>query len=373
MQIHNFLCDLLVSIKLLVDTYFFPHNPGFIKSYQFNLGNRTFQLGPEPSSSYELPAVIVAVQDEQINFMGRRTDLIMKNNMDNINKIPVLYDETSNRYAYVHEEQTVVPFSISFNCESQLQAKEIGFQIKKILPPNKNINILNFTTYLEIPKEILFTLLNYDIQLSNIHNLYTKLNYNTGSPEYCFSLTHNPLVRLDSVSSNFQDSSTSTFQCQVELAYIIPFPQYLIVSDTPIINTINFSFNVENFPIVIIPYTKHYLGDEPNYKIDRTLLLQSENTHFPESVIISKTDLAAYISIKFELNDFIIDTNLYKYRFSKIANNIRDSEDFVPTYTYSEENKIVFVIDLDTYNNRFVPLSTSPLFIDFYYDVTPSS
>jgi hypothetical protein len=300
--------------------------------------------------------------------MGRRTDLIMQNGMTNINKIPVLYNETTGVYVFVHEEQTIVPFSISINCESQLQAKEIAYHIKKILPLQKNLNILQFTTYLEISNSLLFDILNYNIQLDQIYNLYTKLNYNTGKPEYCFALTHNPLIRLDSVSNNITDSSQSTFQCQIELSYVIPFPQFLLVDQNTIIETINFSFNVDNHPIVILPYTNFYLGNEPNYKIDRTLLLQSEDTHFPESVLIEKTETQVFISIKFELGDFVIDNTLYKYRFSKINTNLRDNEDYVPSFYYESENKVVFILDIDVYNSRFTPEATSPLFIDFYYD-----
>lgn len=368
MQIHNFLCDLLVSVKLLIDTYLFSHRPGLIKHYEFNLGNRTFQLGNKPSSSYELPAIIVSINDEQINFSGRRTDLIMQNGMHNINKTPVLYNETNEVYAYVHEEQAIVPFSISINCESQLQAKEIGYHIRKILPPYKNLNIHEFTTFIEIPNTLLFDLLNYNIYKDQIYNLYTKLNYNTGNPEYCFSLTHKPLVRLDSITTSIPDSNQSTFQTQLELSYVIPFPQFITTDQKTLIETINFSFNIDNHPIVIIPFTKYYLGKEPNYKIDRTLLIQTEETYFPQSIIISKTETQATVSIKFELKDFII-SNQYKYRFSKIEAGLRKSIEPDPTFFYESENRVVFIFDIETYDEYIKPESNNPLFIDFYYDL----
>jgi len=229
MQIHNFFTDLLSSVRLLIDNHLFPHNPGLVKSYEFNLGNRTFQLGLEPTSSYALPAVIINLQDDSINFGGRRSDLIQKNGLESINKIPVLYNSTEELTAYVHEEQSIIPFSVSFNCESQLQAKEISYQIKRTLPLYKNLNILEFTTFLEIDNKILFEYLKYDILLSNIENLYTKINHNTGNVEYCFSLKYKPLIRLDSVNTSISDSSQSTFQTQLELSYVIPIPQYFIV------------------------------------------------------------------------------------------------------------------------------------------------
>jgi hypothetical protein len=370
MQIHNFLCDLLVSIKLLIDNYLFPHKPGYIKSYEFNLGNRSFQLSKEPNVNYSLPAVLVSINDETINFGGRRTDLIMRNDLDNINKTPVLYNETQNIVVYLHEEQTQVFFTITFNCETQLEAKEIAYTIKRSLPLNKNLNIFSFMTYLEIDHDLLLNLLNFNIPFDNIQNLYTKLNYNTGKPEYCFSLQHNPLVRLDSVTTNISDSSQSTFQTQLELTYTIPFPQYLIIEALNLIKTINFSFNIYNHPVVMIPSTKYYLGEKSNYKIDRCLLLQSEETSFPDGIKISKTDTQVYINIQFELSDFTLDGK-YLYRFYKIINNERIFFEKIPSYYYHSENKAVFIFTIEDYNT-IIPESVSPMFIEFYYYLVES-
>lgn len=367
MYIHNFLCDLLVSIKLLLDTYLFPHlGPNYIKSYQFNLGNRTFQLEKEPTLNYSLPAVIVNINDETINFGGRRTDLIMKNNLDNINKILVLYNETQNYCIYVHEEQTTIFFNVSINCESQLQAKELAYTIKRSLPLNKNLNIFKFSTFLELPHDLLLKTLNFNIPFDTIHNLYTKLNYNTGKPEYCFELQHNPLIRLDQVQTDINQQQ-STFQTTIDLTYTLPFPQYLLSDIYEVINTINFSFNIEKHPIVTIPNTEYYLGLKPNYKIDRTLIINSEDTKFPEGVFISKTDTQVYFAIQFDVNDFIIDNTLYKYNFYKKINQRRLPTIKEPTYYYPTENKVVFIFNIEEYNEFIIPENTNPLFIDFYY------
>jgi hypothetical protein len=237
------------------------------------------------------------------------------------------------------------------------------------LPLNKNLNVLSFTSYLEIDHSLLLDILNFNIPFDTIQNLYTKLNYNTGKPEYCYSLEHNPLIRLDQVSTTISDSTASTFQTQVDLTYFIPFPQYLLVDQKNIIKTINFSFNVENHPVVTIPYTKFYIGDKPNYKIDRTLLIANEDTRFPDSVLISKTDTQVYISIKFEINDFIIDNSLYKYRFYRNKTGVMTPIIQEPSYFYGSENKIVFIFSLDIYNESLLPNEYEPLFIDFYYDL----
>jgi len=366
MQIHNFLSDLLVSIRLLIDDHLFPHLPGMIKSYEFNLGNRTFQLGPEPTTAYALPAAIVNIQDEAINFGGRRSDLIQQGAFDNINKIPVLYNVDNQITVYVHEEHTVVPFSIFINCESQMQAKEIAYHIKKTLPLYKNVNILEFTTFIEIDNKILFEVLNYNILLDQISNLYTKINHNTGNVEYCFSLTHKPLIRLDSVITSISDTSQSTFQVQIELAYVIPFPMFLIIDQYSVIENINLSFNITKFPIVMFPL-RNLINDSPSdQKVDRALILDSEDTYYPSGVIISKTETQVFISIQFHVDDFIIDNTIYKYRFKKV--NIV-SQDLVPEYYYAEENKIVFIMSLEDYEIWWLPTSTVPLFIEFYKDL----
>jgi hypothetical protein len=383
MQIHNFLCDLLASTRLLIDNYLLSNQPGLIKSYEFNLGNRTFQLGAEPTSTYALPAVIINIQDESINFGGRRSDLIQQNQLANINKIPVLSLTSGTSGAsglststpvtvYVHEEQTVVTFSISINCESQMQAKEIAYRIKKILPLYKNINIFEFTTFLEIDNNILFDVLNYNVTKDVINNLYTKINHNTGNVEYCFSLKHNPLIRLDSVGTSISDSTQSTFQVQLELAYVISFPQHLVIDEYHLIQDINFSFNMNNWPIVMDSSNPtHVVRDnEPTEKIDRTLVVDSEITYAPSGILISKTETQVFLSIQFELTDFNIDCNKYNFRFRKSTKpgKTRDEINLTPTFVYEPDNKIVFVFTLEEYE-VLIPTTSDPLFIDFYYDL----
>ena len=369
MQIHNFLCDLLASTRILIDDYLFPHLPGLIKSYEFNLGNRTFQIGAEPSSAYALPAVIINIQDESINFGGRRSDLIQQNNYPNINKIPVLFNSENQMTVHVHEEQSIVSFTIAINCESQMQAKEIVYHIKKILPLYKNVNVFKFTTFLEISNNILFDVLNYDIVLSEIENLYTKFNSNTGNIEYCFSLEHNPLVRLDSATTSISDSSQSTFQVSLDLAYVIQFPQHLIIEEYNKIESINFSWNIDRLPIVMIPFGNVFYGKEPNIKVDRTLILDSEDLLYPSGTKISKTDTQVFISIQFYETDFIIDTDKYKFKFRKTVNGFREARDLVPEFIYPSDNKIVFVLSLEEYISLGLePSSSDPLFVDFYYE-----
>lgn len=359
MEIHNFLSDLLVSIKVLLDYHIFQHKPGFIKRYEFNLGNRTFQLGQTPNVNYELPVAIVNIQDEEIFFGGRRTDLFKPNQTDNINKIPVIHNLTRQVLLELHEEHVRVPFSIQINCESQLQAKEVSYQIRRILPLNKNITLHSFTSFIEVPINILTDSLKFDLLTDQIQNLYTKQNYNTNNIEYCFSVSYEPLLRLESSTVQISDSTQSTFQTQIDLSYLIQFPHSLIVADYSLVNTINFSFNTSNHSIVVLPFTYIYAGKQPNYKIYRTLLIDTEDYY------ISLTETQAYLSIQFHKDDFIIDPT-YKYRFRK---NQQDYLDVIPTYHYPSDNKVVFLFSLNDYNKYIKPSLLSPTFVDFYRDL----
>jgi len=359
MEIHNFLSDLLVSVKILLDYHIFPHKPGLIKKYEFNLGNRTFQLGQKPNVNYELPTAIINIQDEEIYFGGRRTDLFHQHPTSNINKIPVLHNETQKVILELHEEHVRVPFSIQINSESQLQAKEISYQMRKILPLNKNINIHSFTSFLEVPINTLLESLHFDLLHDQITNLYTKLNYNTNNIEYCFAVSYNPLVRLESSTVQISDSSQSTFQTNIELSYLIQFPHSLIVDEYNLVETINFSFNTQNHPIVVLPFTYVYAGTSPDYRIYRTLLIDNEDYY------VSTTATQAYLSIQFQPTDFVI-TEDYKYRFRKKQ---QDYLEVTPTYYYEQDNKVVFIFPIDDYNTYIKPTLTSPTFVDFYKDL----
>lgn len=359
MEIHNLLSDYLVSIKILLDQHIFGFKPGFIKHYEFNMGNRAFQLGQKPNVNYELPSAIVNILDEDIYFGGRRTDLIKPNQNMNINKIPVLHNETQQVTLYLHEEHVRIPFSISINCESQLQAKEVSYQIRRILPLNKNINIFSFISFLELPLNILINSLKFNLLNDVIDNLYTKLNYNTNNIDYCYSIQYNPLIRLDSSTVSISDSTQSTFQTQLELSYLIPLPHSLVVNEYYLVELINFSFNTFNHPIVVQPFTKISGLPNPTYHIYRTLLIDNEDYY------ISKTDTQAYLSIHFNPQDFLI-TEDYKFRFRKYPNYYLN---VTPTYFYTSENKVVFIFPVTDYNTYIKPELTSPTFVDFYKDV----
>jgi hypothetical protein len=369
MFIHNFLCDLLLSIKVLFDSYIFPDRPNFIKHYEFNLGQRAFQLGPKPNLNYELPAAIVSINDENIIFGGRRSDLIQMTHHDNINKIPVLVNEEENLTLVVHEEQSAVVISVQVNCQSQLVAKELAHTLKRFLPPNKHLNIVQFVSFFEIPLQFLQEHMKINI-FNNTKNLFTKMNQNTGDLEYCYALDYSPLIRLDSAITTVPDSSQSQFQVSIDFTYIIQFPIHLEVLEHHFIKTINFAWS-DGYSTIIPSPRKYYLGLDPGYIVDRTLIIQSDVNS--DLININTSEQKVIITLSFSKDDFIILPE-HKFLFSKINpySRIRKSKEFVPMFRYYTDNKMVFVIDISTsdedYTTYLKPELTSPVFVDFYRD-----
>ena len=224
MYIHNFYSDLLLSIRVLFDTHIFE-NDKYIKRYEFNIGNRTFQLPKDYKPNFDFPNIIVSLNDETPTF-GQRPEISQHIAGFNIDQTPVLYDLTNENILYVQEEMVNIPISATINCESQLQAKEVANVIKRWLPVNKFIQFLEFTSFLEVSQKFLDD--NYfHIDQDQIVNLYTKLNHRTGQIDYCFSMRYFPFMRLDSIATAVPDSTQRSFQATVDFTFMIQFPLFL--------------------------------------------------------------------------------------------------------------------------------------------------
>lgn len=241
MYIHNFYADLLLSVRILFDTYILK-NPNYIRRYEFNIGNRTFQLPKDFKTTYEFPNIMVSLGDESLA-MGQRPEVSQSIAGWNVDQIPVLYDTNKQNILYVQEEMVNIPITATVNCESQLQVKEIANVVKRWLPFNKFIQFLEYTSFLEISEEFLGNNL-FDIDSGSIANLYTKLNKRSGRVEHCFSLTYKPFIRLDSISTNIPDSTQRSFQAVVDFTYMIQFPLYLYNDQQPTTNVERVDFAI---------------------------------------------------------------------------------------------------------------------------------
>lgn len=230
MFIHNFYADVAISIRPLFNNYIFER-ADWIKRYEFNIGNRTFQLPENYKPNFEFPNMMVTLNDETSSF-GQKPDVSMKLNGFNTDQTPVLFDKTNGTFLYVQEEMVNLPITCVINCESQLQAKEIAAVCRRWLPINKFIQFMEFSSFLEISPQYLDDN-QFNPSKHDIVNIYTKLNHRTGEIDYCFSLSYKPMIRADSISTSIPDSTQRSFQVTLELTYMIQMPLYLFSDKLP--------------------------------------------------------------------------------------------------------------------------------------------
>jgi phosphoenolpyruvate synthase/pyruvate phosphate dikinase len=254
MQIHNYYSDLLLSVRSLFDNIVF--GPNIIKHYDFNIANRAFAIDKEYKTQFEFPACIVTLNDDQYIF-GERPNVIQRVGPENKMQHNALYNLDNHRTVVVQEEHVQTSISIIINCESQLQAKDVEFTVKRCLPTSKYIQILEFTSFLEIPFNYL-TALEFDLYGHKILNLFTKLSENTGKVEHCFSMAYKPHIRLESINTSIADSSTRSFPVNIEVSYLTQMPMFIFASQEPkAVETINLYYSrLGNDPIADYPVQK---------------------------------------------------------------------------------------------------------------------
>lgn len=353
MYIHNLYNDLMLSISMLFDHVIFEDNQ-IIKKYEFNLGNRTFQLGRDPKVNVNLPAAIISINDEN-SYFGQRTESLKKLITPNINNIPVLYNKSNNYVLYLNEEYMHIPISIIINTESQLQAKEISHIIRRFLPLNKFICQLEFRSFLEITlnflKQVYFDPYNHDIM-----NLFTKYDNLIGDTNFCFSVKYEPHIRLDSISAAAPDSTQRTFQVNVDLTYGMQWPIFLYCGEYNLIENINIQFMTsEMHPISSVSSPKVFTYDK-NKIIRNHIIYETSNqlnlTHHQ------------YVYFTFQPDKEFIDIanknltyNLVSLKNGKFLYNIH------PYSFIDDENKITFEVTRDDYDNYLTPSIINPIML----------
>lgn len=358
MQIHNFYSDLLLSIRTLFDNKIF--NPTFINSYSFNIANRSFELSKKDyKPNYALPAAIVTLEEEEYTF-GERPNIIQRFKTENINTIPVLVDNYSSNVIYIQEEHSDIKINVRINCESQFQAKEIEFRTKRILPLNKYIQLLEFTSFLEIPAAYLKTL-GMDFNNREIANLFMRLNSNTGFPEYCYSLHFNPLIKLNSITSNISDKTQRSFSVDISLSYQIQVPVWIVNDKLPdTIENINIDFTSFGHepisynsmrPIINDVDQRSKYGDVANRILCNLLIHDIQESQFEYTKLTNPKDENKYIHfVRINLSRFveygietIIETNKINI-FDKYGNFHKNISNF--NIDDSDENNIILTLEL---------------------------
>ena len=261
MYVHNFYADLLLAIRVMYDNHIFE-NPLYIKRYEFNIGNRTFQLPYDLKPNFVFPNMIVTLNDENPVF-GQKPEVSQMIKGWNIDQVPVLYNSTNGTVINLQEEMVLVPITTIINCESQFQAKEIANVIKRWLPYNKFIQFLEFTSFLEVSDDFL-SRIDFNPNLHQIYNIFQKIDKHSGLLEYCFAVNYKPFIRMESISTTIPDSTQRSYQVTVELNFMIQAPLYLYsdkASDP--IERISFTYNITSGfePISTLAASKFLLNN----------------------------------------------------------------------------------------------------------------
>ncbi len=353
MFIHNFYSDLLISTRVLFDNYIFQY-PNYIKKYEFNYGNRVFQLDPEYKTNYEFPVILVNLNNPTPTF-GQRYETLKPIQLPNVNHTPVLYNLTNNKILYVQEEQTNVSLSVTINCESQFQAREIEHVLLRYLPLNKFINLYSFTSFLEISN----TFLNknfFDINNHKILNLFDKMDNNTGEIEHFFSIQYSPLLRNESLTANITDSTQRSFQVTLELTFNIQLPIFLF-DDT---NT-----NIEAININLGNFGGEFISDYPVLKLirdketyDDTRTVKKQLLFSDPGEIIEQDEHLTRIVFKPD-PEFLKLYDDYTYNFinnNRIFKNVE--HEFI-----EQENKVIFDFPTTYFDETFKIDYTKPFIL----------
>ncbi len=371
-QIHNYYSDYLLAIKTLFDTIIFPNN--FIKHFSFNVANRTFELSKKDyRPNRALPAMIVQLNLDEYPF-GERPTNIIRSKLENINQIPILYDSVTNKIIHVQEEHVMISFTVSINCESQFQAKEVEFITKRFLPLNKYTNILHFTSFLEIDQELLFSL-GMDFNDHSIVNLFTKINKNIGLSEYCYSVNYSPLIRLDSIDASISSSSQTTFTVSINVTLLTQIPLYLIYEHIkPVISKINLDFSrfgnepiSENSMKSFTNVENHLSLVQAKKHVKRNLLIHDFSDFKLTEITVDNITYKLF-EVRFNIEEFEIKEN-FLFRIFDKYNNIHD---IIPTLIDKEyiESDIIrsvakFQVTKQDFQNYFEATITRPIVLQF--------
>ncbi|MFW6377168.1 MAG: hypothetical protein ACOCZ5_00845 [bacterium] len=357
MYIHNLYNDMMVSVSILLDKIIF-NDSKYIARYEFNLGNRTFQLGRDPKVNIDFPVAIVTINDENSSF-GQRTETIKQFTNPNFNNIPVLYNKTNRTALYLNEESTQIPINITINTESQLQAKEISHIIRRYLPLNKLIRHFEFNSFLEIDTKYLLSNELFDPYNHDIINLFSKFDKLLGKTDFCFSVRYNPFIRLDSISASAPDSSQRTYQVSIDITYVLQWPMYVYNDKENIIENINISISAgELHPLSFFSAIRLF---DDGRKVRNYMIYDGED-------VLNLTDNEfVYYTIQPEKNyiDVSDKNNIYNF-ISMLYNKTLDN--LTPETIIEEDNQITFKILREDYYNYFTPSIRNPIILQVLYN-----
>jgi hypothetical protein len=222
MRIHSLYADILKSLTYMFDNI--VYTPDTIKKYEFNIGNQTFQLNYE--TGFEFPSAIIKHDDSRpINLHPTNVQHMP---IDNINRIPVVFNRTKGLTIKLQEEHYIHNISVTINCESAHHAKELEFTLLSVIPLAKWFQFYDFTSFIKLDdKFIQPEILN--VMHDDIVNLFMMFDYERAKPAYYFGINYRPFISLDSVTSSISSSGATSYPLEISLQLQLQMPQYLTI------------------------------------------------------------------------------------------------------------------------------------------------
>jgi hypothetical protein len=219
---YSFYSDLLLSLRYFFNTIILKSD--VIKSYEFNLGDRSFQL--DYSTQHELPAAIINYRNSVA--VSYHPYVFQRTNFDNINRIPVLYNRTKELELDLQEELHQISLDIVINCDSQLQALEIEQMINHYSPIGKYFQHYRFYSFIKIDNQFIHPDI-FDVNNDLIYNLFIKHNRRQDAVDYCFSVEYNPLIRFESCQAELSSSEQRSFTVSCPVTIVTPIPVFQMI------------------------------------------------------------------------------------------------------------------------------------------------
>jgi len=218
MEIYNYHSDLLLSLRYFFDKFIFPSDT--IKGYQFNIGDRSLQIKPDPK--FELPRIIINYgSNKSLWYRPYTWTKTTANNM----VVPVLFNRTKNLTLELHEELFEFQINVIINCESQLSALSIEHILQSKLVLSKYFSLYSYNSFIDIDREFLISSL-FDINNDDIVNLFVKYSDIKNSTNYCYSIKYSPIIRMDNIDVPISSTDQRSFSINVGLTIINQLPIY---------------------------------------------------------------------------------------------------------------------------------------------------
>lgn len=223
MKIHNFYGDLLLYVRFLFEKFLGPET---IKNYQFNIESIPFQV--DYSKQPELPSAIVEFNGtEKITYPPA---VIQGSTCTSNSAFPILYDENKDLALYLQEILHELRVTFTINLNSQLNALNIKHTLEKYLPPQKYIQYDSFISFYELDEALLHPIL-FDINKDKISNLFLRSNWLTDGVDYCYSVNHEPIAKLESCDVQLGDTSQRSFSCTGQIGFTMGVPMHTYIPE----------------------------------------------------------------------------------------------------------------------------------------------